>query len=91
MVISKSKNKISKIKKLGLHGMSKDAWQRFSDEGYKHYDVEEAGYKYNMMDLQAAIGIHQLNKVEKFSKKRKKFGIITQMNFQKYQLQCILK
>ena len=72
MVISKSKNKISKIKKLGLHGMSKDAWQRFSDEGYKHYDVEEAGYKYNMMDLQAAIGIHQLNKVEKFSKRRKK-------------------
>ena len=38
--------KISKIKTLGLHGMSNDAWKRFSDNGYKHYDVQEAGFKY---------------------------------------------
>jgi dTDP-4-amino-4,6-dideoxygalactose transaminase len=49
---------------LALHGMSKDAWKRFSDEGYKHYYVLEAGFKYNMMDLQAAIGIHQLQRGE---------------------------
>ena len=48
-----------RIKVLGLHGMSKDAWSRFSDEGYKHYQVIHAGYKYNMMDIQAAMGIHQ--------------------------------
>ena len=52
------------IKVLALHGMSKDAWKRFSDEGYRHYQVVEAGFKYNMMDLQAAIGIHQLERVE---------------------------
>jgi dTDP-4-amino-4,6-dideoxygalactose transaminase len=44
--------------------MSKDAWKRFSDEGYKHYQVVECGFKYNMMDLQAAIGIHQLQRVD---------------------------
>jgi dTDP-4-amino-4,6-dideoxygalactose transaminase len=44
--------------------MSKDAWKRFGDEGFKHYQVVECGFKYNMMDLQAAIGIHQLNRVE---------------------------
>ena len=45
--------------------MSKDAWKRFSDEGYKHYEVIECGFKYNMTDLQAAIGIHQLERVER--------------------------
>ena len=54
----------ARIKMLALHGMSKDAWKRFSDEGYKHYQVVEAGFKYNMMDLQAALGIHQLERVE---------------------------
>ena len=65
MVLAKNEEDASRIKILALHGMSKDAWKRFSDEGYKHYYVTEAGFKYNMMDLQAAIGIHQLKKVEK--------------------------
>ena len=49
---------------LALHGISKDVWRRFSDAGFKHYQVVELGFKYNMMDLQAAIGIHQLARVE---------------------------
>ena len=65
MIITNNEKQSDRIKRLALHGMSKDAWKRFSDDGYQHYYVEEAGYKYNMMDLQAAIGIHQLNKVEK--------------------------
>ncbi|MCP4301391.1 MAG: DegT/DnrJ/EryC1/StrS family aminotransferase [Gammaproteobacteria bacterium] len=64
MVIAKSRESINRIKVLSLHGMSRDAWHRFGDEGYKHYQVVEAGFKYNMMDLQAAIGIHQLARVE---------------------------
>lgn len=65
MVIAKHEEDIARIKVLGLHGMSKDAWKRFGDEGYKHYYVTECGFKYNMMDLQAAIGIHQLARVER--------------------------
>jgi len=65
MVITNHKEKASQIKKLALHGLSQDAWKRFSDEGYQHYSVEAAGFKYNMMDIQAAIGIHQLERIEK--------------------------
>ncbi len=72
MVTTKSEEDAARIKMLGLHGMSKDAWKRFGDEGYKHYQVVECGYKYNMMDLQAAIGIHQLQRVETYWHKRQK-------------------
>lgn len=64
MVLARSPEMIDRIKILALHGMSKDAWRRFGDDGYKHYEVVEAGFKYNMMDLQAALGIHQLRRVE---------------------------
>jgi dTDP-4-amino-4,6-dideoxygalactose transaminase len=64
MVLARSPEMIDRIKILALHGMSKDAWQRYGDDGYKHYEVVEAGFKYNMMDLQAALGIHQLHRIE---------------------------
>jgi dTDP-4-amino-4,6-dideoxygalactose transaminase len=70
MVITNSEAFANRVKILALHGMDKDAWKRFGDEGYKHYQVVEAGFKYNMMDLQAAIGIHQLARVESNWKKR---------------------
>lgn len=64
MILGRDEQRIARAKVLALHGMSKDAWHRFGDDGYKHYQVVEAGFKYNMMDLQAAIGIHQLARVE---------------------------
>lgn len=64
MLLGRSEKDIARAKVLALHGMSKDAWRRFSDAGYKHYQVVECGFKYNMMDIQAAIGIHQLARVE---------------------------
>src|SRR5258708_7800621 len=64
IVLTRNEEDLARIKMLALHGMSKDAWKRFSDEGYKHYYVVETGFKYNMMDLQAALGLHQLERVE---------------------------
>lgn len=64
MIVARSEEHACRIKQLALHGMSCDAWKRFSDSGYKHYFVVEPGFKYNMMDIQAAIGIHQLARVE---------------------------
>jgi len=64
MVLAAREEDAARIKVLALHGMSKDAWKRFSDEGYRHYYVTECGYKYNMTDIQAALGIHQLARVE---------------------------
>lgn len=71
MVLARSKEDAARVKTLALHGMSADAWERFSDHGYKHYHVVAAGFKYNMMDLQAAIGIHQLRRVERCWQRRR--------------------
>ena len=72
MIVTDKREYADKIKILALHGMSKDAWKRYSDEGYKHYQVVYAGYKYNMTDLQAALGIHQLPRIERYWRRRKK-------------------
>jgi dTDP-4-amino-4,6-dideoxygalactose transaminase len=47
-----------------LHGMSRDAWARYARGGSPHYDVVMPGFKYNMMDLQAAIGLRQLQRLD---------------------------
>ncbi len=60
-----------KIKMYGLHGLSKDAWKRYSDEGFIHYQVLFPGFKYNMMDIQASLGIHQMKRIDKYLKRRK--------------------
>ena len=65
MILGRDEALVARARVLALHGMSKDAWHRFGDKGYRHYQVVEAGFKYNMMDLQAAIGIHQLARVER--------------------------
>lgn len=70
MILTREQTNAARIRTLALHGMSQDAWKRFSDEGYNHYQVVEAGFKYNMTDLQAAIGIHQLRKVSEFWERR---------------------
>ena len=64
MILTIDEKDADRLKILALHGMSKDAWRRFSDEGYKHYYVVDCGYKYNMMDIQAAIGLHQLHRIQ---------------------------
>jgi dTDP-4-amino-4,6-dideoxygalactose transaminase len=64
MVTTADGVRAKRIMTLALHGLSADAWKRFSDEGYKHYEVVEPGFKYNMTDLQASLGIHQLRRVE---------------------------
>jgi dTDP-4-amino-4,6-dideoxygalactose transaminase len=71
MVLARDEELAARVKVLGLHGMSKDAWKRFGDDGYKHYQVVAPGFKYNMMDLQAAIGIHQLAQVDRFWERRR--------------------
>lgn len=72
MILCKREEDAARLKILALHGMTKDAWNRFGSDGYKHYRVVECGYKYNMMDIQAALGIHQLKRVEENWLKRQK-------------------
>jgi dTDP-4-amino-4,6-dideoxygalactose transaminase len=60
----------ARMKVLCLHGISKDAWNRYSNNGNWYYQVLEAGFKYNLSDIQSAIGIHQLRKLERFTATR---------------------
>ncbi len=55
---------VDRIRITALHGMSRDAWARYEGRGVTDYDVVVPGFKYNMMDLQAAIGLHQLARLE---------------------------
>lgn len=64
MILGRDSERIARARILALHGMSKDAWHRFSDKGYRHYQVVECGFKYNMTDLQAALGLHQLARLD---------------------------
>jgi dTDP-4-amino-4,6-dideoxygalactose transaminase len=81
MILTTDERHADRLKILALHGMSKDAWRRFSDDGYKHYYVVECGYKYNMMDIQAAIGIHQLRRIQKSWERRQEIWATYQREF----------
>ena len=74
MVTTDDDELAEKIRILSLHGISKDAWKRYSSEGSWYYEILYPGYKYNMTDIQAAIGIHQLNKLEQMQKRREEIA-----------------
>ena len=74
MVTTNNDELAEKIRLLSLHGISKDAWKRYTAEGSWYYEILYAGYKYNMTDIQASLGIHQLNKLEKFLSIRQKYA-----------------
>jgi dTDP-4-amino-4,6-dideoxygalactose transaminase len=71
MVVTRNPEDAAKIKTLALHGLSHDAWHRFSDSGHKMYLVTECGYKYNMTDIHAALGLSQLDHIDDLYKNRK--------------------
>jgi dTDP-4-amino-4,6-dideoxygalactose transaminase len=62
------------MKILCLHGISKDAWNRYSERGNWYYEVVACGFKYNLSDIQSAIGIHQLRKQEQFVAARARYA-----------------
>jgi dTDP-4-amino-4,6-dideoxygalactose transaminase len=60
----------AEVERLALHGLSLGAWQRFSDAGFRHYEVVRPGYKFNMTDVQAAVGLHQLRRLDEWIERR---------------------
>jgi len=81
MLCVKNKELAEKIRILSLHGMSKDAWKRYSGKGSWYYEVVLPGYKYNMPDILASLGICQIKKINKFIAKKQKIAEIYQSNF----------
>jgi len=74
MVTGPDARLFSRMRVLSLHGMSKDAFKRFSKEGVSHYEIEMPGFKYNMPDVSAALGLSQLRKVERFNAVRERYA-----------------
>jgi dTDP-4-amino-4,6-dideoxygalactose transaminase len=70
MVTTADPDLASDIRLLSLHGMDQDAWKRYGKSGSWFYEVTLPGYKYNMTDIQAALGIHQLKKLDSFNERR---------------------
>ncbi len=65
-----------RLRILRLHGISKDAWKRYTQAGSWKYEILEQGYKYNLTDVASAIGIHQLAKLNEFNAIREKYAQI---------------
>lgn len=74
MVTTENQEYAERIRILSLHGISKDAWKRYTAQGSWRYDIEAVGYKYNLTDLQAAIGLAQLQKCESMRARRVALG-----------------
>ena len=62
---------LARARTLGLHGMSRDAWKRYGQGGSWFYQVADPGFKYNMTDVQAAMGVAQLRKLDRFQARRR--------------------
>ncbi|WP_116964266.1 DegT/DnrJ/EryC1/StrS family aminotransferase [Fastidiosibacter lacustris] len=71
-VVTRDNDVAKHISLTRFHGMDREAWNRFGKEGSAHYQIVYPGYKYNMMDLQAALGLHQLPFLDVFIEKRTK-------------------
>ena len=64
---------VASLERQRFHGMDRTAWNRFSKGGSQHYEIEEPAHKFNMMDIQAALGIHQLQALDSFIQQRHKW------------------
>jgi dTDP-4-amino-4,6-dideoxygalactose transaminase len=81
MVVTSDEEVFEKVSLLKFHGMDRNAWKRFAKSGSPRYDIAMPGYKYNMMDIQAALGLHQLPKLDGFIEKRRQMALAYQADF----------
>lgn len=81
MVTTDNEDHARRMQVMRLHGISRDAWKRYTAEGTWYYDVIEAGYKYNLTDMQAALGIVQLEKCDAMQRARKDIAALYDSQF----------
>lgn len=74
MITTNDAEYAARMRLLSLHGMSKDAWKRYTQAGSWYYEVVAAGYKVNMTDIDAALGLHQLRRLDGFNRRRAEIG-----------------
>lgn len=70
MLVTNHDHVADRVRALALHGMDKDAWKRYTARGSWRYEVREPGFKYNMPDIAAAVGIVQMQRLEQMQARR---------------------
>jgi len=70
MACTASNEHADRMRFMSLHGISRDAWKRYTADGSWYYEILAPGFKYNLTDIAAAIGLHQLRKADKFHERR---------------------
>jgi dTDP-4-amino-4,6-dideoxygalactose transaminase len=83
MMTTNDENLAEKIRKLTFFGIDRSTWKRYGKGGQWYYEVQDLGYRYNMTDIQAAIGKTQLDKLDEFNKKRREFAKYLTSRFSK--------
>ena len=76
MVVSDDEALVEKVRVLKFHGLSKDAWQRYGREGSPQVEINFPGFKYNMTDMQASLGLTQLPRLDEFNRKRSELAAL---------------
>jgi dTDP-4-amino-4,6-dideoxygalactose transaminase len=74
MITTENAEYARRLQVMRLHGIGRDAWKRYTSEGSWFYEVREAGYKYNLSDLQAALGVVQLAKCDEMNLSRERIA-----------------
>jgi perosamine synthetase len=72
MLVTDDEKLAARARTMSLHGLSKDAWKRFTAEGDWYYEIAAPGFKYNLTDLAAAVGIHQLRRADALWQERRR-------------------
>ncbi len=76
MVTTDDPDQADRIRRMSLHGLSRDAWKRYTNHGSWYYDIVAPGFKYNLTDMAAALGLTQLHKAERFWKTRERYAAL---------------
>ncbi len=74
MLVTDDGDLADRVRMMSLHGISRDAWKRYTAEGSWWYDIQEPGYKYNMTDLAAALGLVQLDRADELHADRRRLA-----------------
>ena len=76
MVTTDDPDQADRIRRMSLHGLSRDAWKRYTNQGSWYYDIVAPGFKYNLTDMAAALGLSQLHKADRFWKTRERYAAL---------------
>ncbi len=76
MVTTDDPDRADRIRRMSLHGLSRDAWKRYTNQGSWYYEIVAPGFKYNLTDMAAALGLSQLRKADRFWKTRERYAAL---------------